>query len=80
LLVPGRIALTVKLSGPEVRGPELARQLEEDVVYYRELGSCKALVCFIYDPEDYLGHFAAPESVDSSADRDLEVRWVVGTL
>jgi len=80
LLIPEQVALTVKLAAPELRGPALARQLEEDVVYYRELGNCTTLVCFIYDPESYLGRFAAPEIVGSTPDGDLEVRWVVGTL
>lgn len=80
LLAPERLALTVKLATPEARGPVLASQLEEDVAYYRRLGNSQALVCFIYDPEDYLGHFATPEIAEPAPERELEVRWVVGTL
>src|SRR5262245_16036026 len=76
LLAPEQIALTVKCAGPELRGPELADQLEEDVAYYQRAGTCSTLVCFIYDPEGLLHHFATPAVSRPGLDGEMAVRWV----
>lgn len=78
LLAPEQLALTVKHAGPEQRGLELARQLEEDSVYYRRLRNCQTLVCFVYDPEGLLHHFTTPEIAGPDPAGEVEVRWVVG--
>jgi hypothetical protein len=77
LLAPEQIALTVKCAGPQLRGPELAEQLEEDVAYYQNSRTCPTLVCFIYDPEGLLHHFATPAVAGPQPDGDVSVRWIV---
>jgi hypothetical protein len=73
LLTPERIALTVKWAAPE-----LASQLEEDIAYYRRHQNCRTLVCFIYDPEGSLRHFATPDLAALDPDDTMAIRWVVG--
>lgn len=79
LLAAERIALTVKCAGPQLRGPALAEQLQEDVAYYQRWGSRPTLVCFIYDPEGLLHHFATPAVAGPDREGEVAVRWVVGT-
>jgi hypothetical protein len=78
LLAPEQIALTVKCAGPELRGPVLADQLQEDVAYYQRSGTCPTLVCFVYDPEGLLQHFATPAVARPDLDGEVAVRWIVG--
>jgi hypothetical protein len=78
LLAAEGIALTVKLAGRPAGGPELARQLDEDVAYYRQRGDYPTLVCFVHDPEGLLLHFEKPELAASDPTDVLEVRWVIG--
>jgi hypothetical protein len=77
LLAPEQIALTVKLAGPDQRGPQLARQWHEDVAYYHRLRSCRTLVFFIYDAEGLLRHFAPLALADPPPADELEVHWLV---
>jgi hypothetical protein len=77
LLAPEQIALTVKCAGPASAGPELAKQLAEDVAYYASQGICRTLVCFVYDPERLLEHFTSPAVTDPDATHGPDVRWLV---
>jgi hypothetical protein len=78
VLAPERIVLTAKCARPGQGGPELARQLEEDVAYYRGQPLCATLVCFVYDPEGLLRHFTAPEPDPAAPDGPVTVHWLVG--
>ncbi len=78
VLAPERIAVTVKYAELGQVGPELARQLEDDVGYYRKHRSCRILVCFVYDPEGLLRHFVAPNTEADPPEGAPTVRWLVG--
>jgi hypothetical protein len=77
LLAPEQIALTVKCAGPAKGGAELARQFAEDAAYHGSQGTCRTLVCFVYDPERLLDHFTAPAIAGADFVPSFDVRWLV---
>jgi hypothetical protein len=77
LLAPEQIALTVKCAGPAAGGTELARQFAEDVGYYESQGTCRTLVCFVYDPERLLEHFTPPAIASADVTHSPDVHWLV---
>jgi hypothetical protein len=54
LLAAESIAVAIKQCRPEVRAPQLAEQVREDVEHYRQQRCCDTLVVFVYDPEGHL--------------------------
>jgi hypothetical protein len=77
LLNPQRIALTVKLVGPNVREQAIAEQLQEDAAYHREQGHCSSLLGVIYDPDGLLRELSVLEKAWSSCDDHFEVWCLV---
>jgi hypothetical protein len=77
LLAAERVAVTVKHAGPQASAADLARQVEEDVGYYRRGRGCQTLVCFVYDPEGVLRFATIPEVSGPDPDATPNVRWVV---
>ncbi|MBI3410883.1 MAG: DUF2321 domain-containing protein [Planctomycetes bacterium] len=80
LLSRGKIALTVKFARPDLREPQLAEQLMQDALYYRERGGCRTLVGYVYDPEGTLRDIRRAESIGAGWAEGLEVRCIVSGL
>ena len=69
LVGPERVALAVKLAGPE---SQLARELAEDVDHYEGQSDCGGLVVLIYDAEQSL-HDRPLGEVRVVADRGVQM-------
>jgi hypothetical protein len=75
-LVPGGIALTVKIVRPDRREAQLAEQWKEDIAYYQQRGGCRVLVGYFHDPE---GLLRDQQALPALAPEVLEVRCVIGS-
>lgn len=77
LLKPEELFIEAKKTRSGLRDREVTEQLAIDVGYYRQHPSCRALVCFVYDPDHLIQNPAAVEE-DLSGIRDgLLVQVVV---
>lgn len=77
LLKPEELFIEAKKTRKGLRDREVTEQLAIDVGYYRQHQYCRALVCFVYDPEHLIQNPAAVED-DLSGIRDgLLVQVVV---
>lgn len=77
LLKPEEVFIEAKKTRNGLRDREVTEQLAIDVGYYRQHPSCRALVCFVYDPDHLIQNPAAVEG-DLSGTRDgLLVQVVV---
>jgi hypothetical protein len=65
LLKAEEIVIEVKKTRPSMKPKDLGEELIIDLVRYGSHPNCKALVCFVYDPEGRIGNPAGIE-------RDLE--------
>jgi hypothetical protein len=78
LLASEKIVVLAKSVEPRLRGGNLGEQIREDVTYWETLPSCRILMGFVYDPECLLRDGASLETVWSTHETRLEVRWVIG--
>jgi hypothetical protein len=67
LLKTEQIIVEAKKSRGGLNAKELGSQLIEDIDRYKTHPDCKALVCFVYDPE---GLIANPRGIESDLTRD----------
>jgi hypothetical protein len=74
-LIPGRIALTVKIARSDRREVQLAQQWQEDIAYYHQHAGCRVLVGYFHDPE---GLLRDQQALLALTPDDLEIRCVVG--
>lgn len=77
LLWEESIVLEVKKTRQNLRDREVGSQLIEDIARYRSHPRCKALVCFVYDPEERLQNPQALENDLSGSREGLDVRVVI---
>lgn len=77
LLWEERIVLEVKKPRQNLRDREVGSQLIEDIARYGSHPRCKALVCFVYDPEERLQNPRGLENDLSGIGEDLDVRVVI---
>lgn len=77
LLKREEVFIEAKKTRPALRDREVTEQLAVDLGFYRQHPNCRALVCFVYDPDHLLKNPAAIEA-DLSGVRDgLSVQVVV---
>jgi hypothetical protein len=62
LLYDEEIVLEVKMARKGLVAKEVVDQLLIDIARYEKHPRCKTLVCFVYDPEGYIGNSAAIKS------------------
>jgi hypothetical protein len=77
LLMPARIALTVKFAGSGLRDSQLVEQWREDIGYYRNRGGREIWLGYAYDPAGCLRDREILESMLLDKERDMEVRLLV---
>jgi hypothetical protein len=77
LLWEEKIVLEVKKTRPNLRDREVGSQLNDDIARYRSHPYCKALVCFVYDPEEKLQNPRGLENDLSGSREGLSVRVVI---
>jgi hypothetical protein len=73
----GALALTAKLVLPGLGESRPAAELPEDIAYYQARPGCRALVCFVFDPEGRLPDPGRLEAAWSRPHDDLDVRLVI---
>ncbi len=67
LLKREKIVVEVKRTRSGLGAKEIASQLIEDIARYKAHPDCKALVCFVYDPE---GLVANPRGIEADLSRE----------
>jgi hypothetical protein len=67
LLKREQVVIEVKKTSPSLGVKEIATQLIEDIERYKAHPDCKALCCFVYDPEAYIPN---PRGLEDDLRRD----------
>lgn len=73
------VALTCKHITPQLREPQLAEQLHEDVAYYEKRGKCAGLVCLGYDPLRLIPDPARAEMACSRMADQFDLRLILAS-
>jgi hypothetical protein len=73
LLVREGVIISVKRTRQGVTGKMLAEQISADSAYYTSQADCKALFCFVYDPEGRIGN---PKALETELTRQVGTRRV----
>lgn len=74
LLKDFKIVIEVKKTRLGLTAKELGSQLIEDIGRYKVHPDCETLLCFVYDPEGYVGNPKGIENDLSRDEGDLKVR------
>lgn len=74
LLKDFKIVIEVKKTRPSLTAKEVGSQLIEDIGRYRTHPDCETLLCFVYDPEGYVGNPRGIENDLSRDEGDLKIR------
>lgn len=74
LLKDYKIIIEVKKTRNGLTGKEIGSQLIEDIVRYKVHPDCETLLCFVYDPEGYVGNPKGLEADLSKEDGKIKVR------
>lgn len=77
LLRQEEIVIEVKMTKEGLKQKELVDQLLVDIARYEEHPSCKSLICFVYDPDGWIGNPSAVIADIEKADRSMIVRIFV---
>jgi len=77
LLHAEEIVVEAKMTRKGLLGRDLVDELIVDLARYKEHPRCKMLVCFVYDPDGYVGNGAAIVSDLEKASGDIQVRVFV---
>lgn len=76
-LKPEGIVIEVKKTRPRLGEKEIGDQLIIDAERYRQMAGCKALLCFVYDPEDRISNPGGFQSDLSRTDEGFLVEVLV---
>ena len=77
LLKSEKIFIEVKMANMSLKDKKIGEQLIVDIKRYQSHPDCKALVCFVYDPNHYISNPVGLERDLSGKHDDLEVRVLV---
>jgi hypothetical protein len=77
LLKDYKIVIEVKKTRNGLTGKEVGSQLIEDIVRYQQHQDCEVLLCFVYDPEGFIGNPKGLENDLSKEANNLKVRVYV---
>ena len=72
-----RLIVETKMTRKGLGQREVVAELIEDKAHYQRHPSCRALICFVYDPEHRLDNAAAIESDLSDRTELLETHVIV---
>ncbi len=71
------IVIEVKMTRESLKQKDLVDQLVIDIARYEEHPSCKSLVCFVYDPDGWIGNPSAVIADIEKGHRKIAVRVFV---
>ena len=78
LLKKEKIGVEVKMTRQGLADKEVRDQLIIDIESYKEHPDCNALICFIYDPEDWIANSTALiKDLQGQSRDDLEISVVI---
>lgn len=77
LLKDERIIVELKKTRSSLKDKHIGEQLIVDAARYRAHPDCRALVCFVYDPEGRVGNPVGLERDLESMSTDLKIRVIV---
>ena len=77
LLYEEETVIEVKMTRAGLRAKDLVDQLLVDITRYEKHPSCESLVCFVYDPDGWIGNTAAITTDIEKTDGNLAVRVFV---
>lgn len=78
LLKKERVVVEAKMTRKNLGQKEVAKQLTEDIAWYRKHPDCGALVCFVYDPGHFCTNAVALEGDVPRSSPEFPVKVVVG--
>jgi hypothetical protein len=67
LLKKENIVIETKMTREKLREKEVGNQLIEDIGRYKAHANCKELICFVYDPNGYIGN---PQGLENDLKKD----------
>lgn len=74
LLKPEKIAVEVKITRKSLRDKQIGEQLIVDIKRYQSHPECENLVCFVYDPENWIKNPTALENDLTGKHGNLSVK------
>jgi len=77
ILKQQQIAVELKITGPRLRGKEVANQLIIDTDRYRSHPDCQMLMCFVYDPDHLIKNPVGLENDLSRSVDNIDVQVLV---
>jgi hypothetical protein len=78
LIMPYEIAVETKMTRKNLKDKQLGEELLVDIAKYKKHPNCKALVCFIYDPNGLIENSAGlARGLEESGSEDFTVRVVI---
>ncbi len=77
LLKEKGIVIEIKKTRSSLGPKELGAQLIEDIAKYKSHPDCKVLICFVYDPEAFIGNPKGIENDLSSNESQLPVKVII---
>jgi hypothetical protein len=77
LLKDEQIIVELKKTRASLKDRNIGEQLIIDAIRYRAHPDCKALICFVYDPEGKVGNPIGLEKDLESAVTDIKIRVIV---
>ncbi|MGF6257982.1 hypothetical protein [Ensifer sp. LBL] len=78
LLKDERIVIEVKKTRPSLKAVDVGKELAIDIARYRSHPDCICLVCFVYDPDGYIGNPKGIENdLEKLATEELKVRVII---
>lgn len=77
LLKEEKIIVELKKTRPSLSEKNIGEQLIVDAIRYRSHPDCKALICFVYDPEGRVGNPVGLERDLESMTIDIKIRVIV---
>ncbi len=69
LIKSDRIVIETKKTRKDLSSKEIGNQLIEDIERYKNHSECDTLICFIYDPEGFIGN---PKGMENDLNRDSD--------
>lgn len=72
------IAIETKMTRSNLNDKEISRQLIQDIAQYQKHPDVRSLVCFIYDPEQFIGNPSGIiDDLESRSNENLTIRVVI---
>ena len=80
LIKPYMILLEIKKTRQSLSEKDIGNQLIEDIGRYRQIHGAKALICFIYDPEERISNPKGLITDLERLDKNIDLRVIISSM